>query len=216
MTRPESFLKAVDAAWEPPGPGKTTLRIIGASALILQTGFDRGSYDADVLETAEIPPTHKASLLALAGEKTELADLKGLYIQFVPPGVPFLPQKPTFHEVPALAGLRHLDVQVLDVVDVVVSKLKPYRPRDVTDIKAMADAGALDPERLLARLHAAIDWYQLDARAERDLPRIIKNFHAVQRDILAVPETDIDLPDSLMPRNAASIGPPRPRRRPCE
>lgn len=195
MTRPESFLKAVDAAWNPPVPGKTPLRIIGASALVLQTGFDRGSQDADVLETAEIPPGHRTSLLALAGEKTELAKRTGLYIQFVPPGVPFLPQKPLFHEVPALATLRHLDVQVLDVLDVVVSKLKPYRSRDVTDIKAMADAGALDPERLLARLRAAIEWYELDARAERDLPRIIKNFHAVQRDVLAVPETPFDLED---------------------
>lgn len=195
MTRPESFLAAVDAAWEPPAPGKTTLRIIGASALALQTGYERGSLDADVLESAEIPPESRASLLALAGEKTALAKRTGLYLQFVPPGLPFLPQKPAFHAVPSLARLRRLDIQVLDVVDVVVSKLKPFRPRDVTDIRAMADAGKLDPESLLARLHAAIDWYGLDARAEKDLPRIIKNFHAVQRDILAAPETEFDQED---------------------
>jgi hypothetical protein len=28
VARPESFFAAVDAAWEPPVPGKTTLRII--------------------------------------------------------------------------------------------------------------------------------------------------------------------------------------------
>lgn len=193
MARPESFFAAVDAAWEPPVPGKTTLRIIGASALALQTGYDRGSQDADVLESADIPPERRESLLALAGEKTALAQRTGLYLQFVPPGLPFLPQKPSFHEVPSLASLRQLDVRVLDVVDVVVSKLKPFRRRDITDIKAMADAGALDPNHLLARLRAAIDWYELDARAERDLPRIIKNFHTVQRDFLAVPETEFDL-----------------------
>lgn len=195
MTRPESLLAAVDAAWEPPVPGKTTLHVIGASALALQTGYDRGSQDTDVLESAEIPPERRESLLTLAGEKTALAKRMGLYLQFVPAGLPFLPQKPTFHVVPTLAELRQLDVRVLDVVDVVVSKLKPFRPRDVADIKAMADAGTLDPERLLARLHAAIDWYQLDARAEKDLPRIIKNFHTVQRDFLAVPETEFDLED---------------------
>lgn len=175
--------------------GKTTLRIIGASALALQTGYDRGSQDADVLDSAEIPPESRDSLLALAGEKTALAKRMCLYIQFVPPGLPFLPQKPLFHEVPSLARLRQLDVRVLDAVDVVVSKLKPFRPRDIVDIRAMADAGKLDPAYLLTRLHAAIDWYGLDARAEKDLPRIIKNFHQVQRDILAVPETEFDQED---------------------
>lgn len=195
MQRTEAFLAALDAAWDPPGRGKTTLRIIGASALALQTPYDRVSQDADVLETADIPPERKESLLALAGEKTALAVRTGMHIQFVPPGLPFLPGKPAFHSVPSLARLRHVDVEVLDILDVVVSKLKPFRPRDLADIKAMADAGRLDAKRLLTRLRAAMHWYELDARAEKDLPRIIKNFHTVQRDILAVPETEFETDD---------------------
>ena len=39
------FLRAVDAAWGRPSVGKLPLRVIGASALLLQTDYDRGTKD---------------------------------------------------------------------------------------------------------------------------------------------------------------------------
>ena len=192
MNRVETFLTVVDEAWNPPAPGKTTLRIIGASALSLQSAYDRGSRDADVIETADLSKEVKNSLLKLAGPGTPLATRTSLYIQFVAPAIPFLPQKPLFHAVPSLAWLQHLSVEVLDATDVAVSKLKPFRPRDIADIKAMAESGKVEAQRLLARFRAAVDWYSLDARAEEDLPRLQRNLNTVQRDIFDVPETPFD------------------------
>jgi hypothetical protein len=54
--------------------------------------------------------------------------------------IPFLPQVPLWHSMPKLsASLRHFEVEVLDVVDVIVSKLKRFNANDVSDIEAMVD-----------------------------------------------------------------------------
>jgi hypothetical protein len=45
------FFREPDAAWGIPAPAKIRLRIIGSSALMLQTDYARGTKDTDVLET---------------------------------------------------------------------------------------------------------------------------------------------------------------------
>jgi hypothetical protein len=82
---------------------------------------------------------------------------------------------------------------VLDIVDVVVSKLKRFSPNDVSDIEAMAQRGLLDGTRLVERFRSAVDVYAMDARAG-DLPRYVRNLHRVQRDFLFDAETPIELP----------------------
>jgi len=47
----EAFLRELDAAWHHPGP-KIPLRIIGSTALMLQTSYQRGTKDSEVLETS--------------------------------------------------------------------------------------------------------------------------------------------------------------------
>ena len=49
------------------------------------------------------------------------------------------------------ARLRHFDLEVLDAVDVVVSKLKRFNPNDRTDIEAMVERSLVPYARLLAR-----------------------------------------------------------------
>ena len=50
MQAVEAFLKDIDAAW-PSAHAKIRLRIIGSTALMLQTSYERGTKDSDVLET---------------------------------------------------------------------------------------------------------------------------------------------------------------------
>jgi hypothetical protein len=92
--------------------------------------------------------------------------------------------------------LRHFDVHVLDIVDVVVSKLIRFHADDQSDIQAMIDAGRVLPDRLIDRFRAAADFLLGDAR-ERDLPACVENLHRVERDMLGVPETPIELPGWL-------------------
>ena len=90
-------------------------------------------------------------------------------------------------------SLRSFDIEVLDVVDVVVAKLKPFRPHDRDDIAAMIDRGRVTHAAVLERFRAAVDRFAYDARAD-DLPRYIANLHRIERDLFAAAPSAIDLP----------------------
>jgi len=130
----------------------------------------------------------------IAGPNTDLHRRWNLYIDIVPNGVPFLPHAPLWHPFAALdQSLEHLELFVLDVVDVVFSKLKRFHANDQADIDAMIDRDLVRHAGLIERFRAALDEFSGDARAS-DLPKYVENLHRVERDMLDVPETEIDLP----------------------
>jgi hypothetical protein len=191
------FFREIDGGWTGAAPEKIRLCIIGCSALMLRTGYVRGTKDSDVLETRDLTEPVKKRLLALAGPGTDLHKKYGMYIELVPNGLPFLPQVALYHEDAALhADLKHFELAVLDVVDVVVSKLARFHSDDRSDIEAMIDRDMVSHERLVARFREAVDYHLGDARAE-DLPRYCRNLNTVERDMLGVPETLIELPEWL-------------------
>jgi hypothetical protein len=189
-----ALLTDVDRVWRPTRTGKTALHVIGASALLLQSDYGRATKDSDVLETAALDDDVKARLLALAGADSSLALKHRLYIETVPLGLPFLPQKPLWHARPEInAQLQHFEVCVLDVVDVVVSKLLRFSANDSADVHAMIARDLVPHERALARFRSALDQLSYDARNHR-LQRCIDSFNEIERDAFAVAETEFDLP----------------------
>lgn len=109
-------------------------------------------------------------------------------------GLPFLPQNPRCHKREELnLALRHFEIEVLDVVDVVVSKLKRFHANDISDVDAMITKGLVPHDVLIERFRSAVDLFSMDARAD-DLPRYVRNLHRVERDHLGVSETTIELP----------------------
>lgn len=190
------FLVSIDERWIPlpSDPPKTRLRIIGCSALLLQADYARGTKDSDVLESSDLPPQTRLRLLQLGGVGTELHTRHRHYIEFVPGGLPLLRQTPRWHPLPLNATLRHFEIEVLDVVDVVVSKLKRLHADDASDIEAMVERDLVPHAAVLACFREAVDLHGLGASAE-DLERCLENFHWLERDVLGVPETDIELPD---------------------
>ncbi len=189
------FFIEIDRSWAWPQPDRIPLQVIGSSALLLQTDYQRGTSDGDVLESREVTPETKARLLELAGKGTVLHKRRTLYLQFVVSGLPLLPHVPLFHKLDALnASLRHFEIHVLDVVDVVVSKLRPFRSSDQGDIQAMVECGLVPHDRLVARFRDAVDEYAGGAGAD-DIPKYVRNLHRVERDLLNVTETEIELPD---------------------
>src|SRR5262249_13115261 len=102
------FFRGIDDGWTGAEPGKIRLSIIGCSALMLQTGYERGTKDSDVLETRDLTDPVKKRVLALAGRGTDLHKKYGMYIELVPSGLPFLPQVALYHEQVTLnADLKH-------------------------------------------------------------------------------------------------------------
>ena len=192
--RIEALLRDIDRAWAGRSGSRITLHILGSAALMLQTDYARGTKDGDVLETKQLDASTKEDLLALAGKDTALHVKHRLYIEVLRSGFPFLPQQPFWHPLSNLnEALVHFEVVVLDVVDVVVAKLMPFRAHDKADIAAMVDRGLVPHEYLVGRFRDAVNMLIGDARGQ-DLPRYVDNLHQIERDVLNVKESDIELP----------------------
>ena len=190
----DDFLRDLDRGWDGAPGERLTLHVIGSTALMLQVDYERGTKDSDILTTDRVDANVRQRLLALAGPGTLLHTRHRLYLDVVANGVPFLPHVSRWHPQRELdAGLRNLEILALDVVDVVVSKLKPFRPQDRDDIAAMVDRGLVPHAALLARFRAAADRFMYDARAN-DLVHYVANLHRVERDLLGVAESEIELP----------------------
>lgn len=190
----ESFLKDMDRVWkkkeEPPLP----LKVIGGSSLILQYNYGRPTKDTDIIEVKELTDEIKKKLKRLAGKDSHLCKKHHLYIDIVFRALPFLPPEPIFYPLPRLnKELVNFRVEVLDVVDVLISKLTRFSANDVDDFKAMIDMGVVDPAKLEERFKEAFQVWIFEARGEK-LHKMIEKLHLVQRDMLLVEESRIDLP----------------------
>lgn len=194
MTPIERFLKEIDEGWAGPGGDKIPLRVIGSTALMMQTGYDRGTKDRDVLEADSLSGGVGERLLELAGQGSRLHQKHRVYLDIVPRGLPFLPRRPEFHPSAALNNLLdHFQIEALSIIDTVVSKLKRFNANDINDIEAMVSRDLVQHAELIHRFRSAVDVFAGDARAE-DLPTYVRNLHRVERDFLLVPETRIELP----------------------
>jgi len=195
MTPIEDFLFGLDRLWsrdvETPDK-RIPLWVIGSCALMLQVAYLRGTKDGDVLKSLAIDEAVKTRLLLLGGPGTALARDCGIYMDVVPSGLPFLPHPPLFHPVERLnMTMRNFQVEALDIVDVVVSKLKRFNANDRKDIEAMANLGHLDPEVLIQRFRSAADGCLGSAQAD-DLALCAERLNAVERDWLYTDETTFD------------------------
>jgi hypothetical protein len=190
----ESFLKDIDERAKPVS-GVIRLHVIGSAALLLQTDHERGTKDSDVWETTDMTTEIKASLSAIAGKGSPIHHKHRMWLDFVPNGLPFLPQKPRFHSIHRLnRSLTRLHIEALDIVDTVVSKLARFNASDVEDISAMVKRGLAPHGEFVRRFRAALDAASMGAQAD-EFSRYVTNFHAIERDHYRVRETEIDVPD---------------------
>ncbi|WP_306597714.1 DUF6036 family nucleotidyltransferase [Geothrix sp. 21YS21S-2] len=196
MTPFETFLQDLDrlyASQRPAEAPKVGLRILGSVALMIQAHYIRGTKDGDVLESALIHRTVKADLLNLGGKGTGLANRHGIYLDIVPSGILFMPNAVAYHPLPEISSaLRCFEVEVMDITDPCVTKLKRFNANDQADLGAMVRLQKLDYALFRDRFLSAIDHCRGQAFAD-DYPRIVDNFHQVERDIFLVSETAIDL-----------------------
>lgn len=187
MSPAERFLRDLATQWKGEA---VSLKVIGSAALMLQTDYRRGTRDSDVLETRDVTPTQREALLALAGRDSVLAQDHRMYLEFVQNGLPFLPMAPNWKHVDTVG---RVDLLVLDVTDVVVSKFARYKSSDRDDVQAMVTGGQVEHAELVKRFQKAIESWEMDARAE-DLPLLQTRFQRMERDLLSLPPTEFDLP----------------------
>ena len=196
MTRFERFLDDLDAEWTACLPRRLTFRVIGSTALFLQEAYERPTKDGDVLraERDGFDDVVCAELKRLAGKDSSLAEHHRMYLDLVRGSLPYLPLDPVWH--PYAGAWAHMDVLMLDVTDVCVSKLKRWKGSDRNDVSQMVERGALDHDTFVERFEGMVEANRFDARAEELLPLMVERLHEVERDLFAFPtETPIELPD---------------------
>lgn len=190
----EDFFVEIDESWKPIGMEPYRLPIIGSTALFLQCDYTRVTKDSDIWQVNVLTDEIAQRLESLAGVGTTIERRHRMYLDIVKNGTPFLPHPPRFHILENLnQQLHHFRVEVLDMVDVVVSKLKPFRAQDMDDIRYLADHALIDPSQLVSRFESAVEYWSMDARATQ-LPKYVENLHVVQRDLLGVEESVVELP----------------------
>lgn len=161
--------------------------------MLAEPRYQRGTKDGDVFETRDVTPEVKTRLEEVAGLDSEIHRRRRLYVDIVRNGIVFLPHAPNWSLLRDInSSLKHFELYALDVLDIVVSKLKPFRPRDQDDIQAMVDFGRVPHERLVERFRSAID----ESGEERRplLESWVANLNRVERDMMGVPESAIELP----------------------
>jgi len=84
VTPIENLLAGVAKAGTNTGPDKITLRFIGAGALMLQTEYDRGTKDGDILKTEDLDASTRDHLLALAGPHTRVCAARASVLATAP------------------------------------------------------------------------------------------------------------------------------------
>ena len=190
----ELFFKELDDNWKPQTAEPLLLRVIGSTALFLQSDYSRGTKDTDILEIDSLTPPIQNALTKLAGKDSQMARKHRMYLELVAPAFPFLPLPPLFHPIEAInKSLTKFRIEALDITDVIVSKLKPFRPQDRDDISAMIDLDLVPHDKLVERFRMAMTHWETDARAE-DFPKYIENLNTVERDFFGVEESQLDLP----------------------
>jgi hypothetical protein len=189
----EDFFGEIDSQWPERPARKIQLSIIGCGALMLQVNYERGTKDSDVFETTSLTREIQRDLLVLAGKDTPLHIRRKMYIDIVANGVPFLPRPALWRPIEEVnRSLANFEIHALDVVDVVVSKLKRFSANDISDIDEMIQRDLVPHERLVERFRSAYDEFTYDARAA-DLPKIVERLHQVERDMIGADETEFDL-----------------------
>ncbi len=190
----EDFIREIDGHWTPMGDGRVTLRVIGSTALFLQTDYQRGTKDSDVLETDEVAGPVAEQLVEMAGQGTALHRRHRMYVDIVGRAIPLLPWDPVWHSLNL--GLVHFDIEVLDVHDVVVSKLRRFSSSDRDDVRAMVEGGHLDHERMCDRVRGLLERYTFDGRSDQ-LPGIVARFNRVERDWFGGEETEFEMSEHI-------------------
>jgi len=133
-----------------------------------------------VLRTRELDERgHTKRLRDMAGPDSALYQKHRMYLDLVSRNIPMLPPEPLWHGY-VIDGLEHLEVRVLDIADVCVSKLKRWTANDRDDVEAMIDLGHFEHARVAERLREVVEayWHEYPDH----LQRMVERFSQLERD----------------------------------
>ena len=157
----------------------------GGAAILLAYDGELATDDMDLIgeKTGVL-----LKLSELAGEGSDIHKRTNYYVDIVPPGL--FPQDWGWRmrAVPVRApGLGRLTLRVMEVHDLIVSKLKRFGGKDQQDIRALCARTDVDVDTLRARYREARLLRDHDEREQMD-----GNFNLVEMDFLGHEPTEFE------------------------
>lgn len=161
--------------------------VVGYTALtIAEPKIERQTKDIDALKTDFLSSVVNEPILKALesefGKKSPGLYRHGMYLDFVPRQIVWLPPKPACLSV---VKLKHLDVLRLNPVDVCVSKAFAYaksvviRPNDRNDIMNALKFRLFTFKEFVKRIDETLPFYEMDAKAPDVFPKLIKFMNEV-------------------------------------
>lgn len=146
--------------------GKTELLVGGAGALLLAYDPAVGTQDIDFIgeRTGDL-----LRLSEVAGKDSEIHRRTHYYVDIVPPGwFPNLPGWGARAILVNVAGLMHISLRVLELHDLILSKLKRFGSGDRQDIRSLCNRDDFDVTTLRERYEQARLLHDFDEREKLD------------------------------------------------
>lgn len=140
----QNFLKDLDKRLS--ASSHYQIYVIGGGAITLHYDPQNRTSDLDVIEADVV-------LENVGGKGTSLAKKHGVYVSSLAEINFSVPPDWKKHCKKLTLGLRHLDVYVPMVEDIILGKLARMEPKDFDDIFSLKELGLLLPQKLLARLN---------------------------------------------------------------
>lgn len=141
----------------------------------------RGTKDVDALKTKTFLSAKNIKLVELLekefGKKSPGLYRHGMYLDFVPTSIIWLPPKPEFN---AIGEFKNIMVKTLNPTDVCVSKIFSYsnsqvrRSDDRTDIVNALEYELVSFGRFVKRLEEILPRYETHAEAPTTFPIVLK------------------------------------------
>jgi hypothetical protein len=161
-----AFLKVVDdelAKDAKPGE-RLDMHLIGRTALIVRYSLNLGTQDVDIVTRSE-PLELEEKAFALFGKETPNAARLGLYLEWVPPGMPPIPPGYFKRSKEVPGNWKVLRPKAPEPHDLAVTKLKRFHAKDREDLQILCDLGEITAAELQNALDLA---YALAADEEED------------------------------------------------
>jgi hypothetical protein len=157
----------------------------GGAAILLAYEGQLGTDDIDFIG-------EKAGLLKRlseeAGKGSELHRATNYYVDVVPPGL--FPQEWGWRaraKSVEVSGLKHIDLRILELHDLILSKLRRFSGKDQEDIRSLCDREEFEIQTLRSRYAEARLGYDHDERHKLDT-----NFRFIETEFLALQPSDFD------------------------
>jgi hypothetical protein len=177
------FLKAIDEQLTE--DSKLEMFLAGGAAILLAYDGEIATDDVDLIAVRKDLPTW---LVELAGKGSALHRETDYYLDIVAPGL--FPQEWGWRKraltVDTL-GLKHIELRILELHDLILSKLKRFAGKDRDDIRGLCEREEFSIDTLRSRFRNARQMFDFDQREKLD-----RNFQFVETEFLALEPTRFD------------------------